>query len=168
MQYECMMLYNMSVLYVLTKRKSLLNIDGIRVVSDKVTLIPVVSSNEIIIHKRGQRSCRRTQYTYTYISIYPPSGSHAFNASWTTLYTLRECIHVLHKQPQDIPSSSCTWCAVVTRRTMDTQPLSHDRDCPQANLVLRGRFQDLHHPAGGYLPSYLDVGVSLQKSKYKK
>jgi hypothetical protein len=43
------------------------------------------------------------------------------------------------------------------------QPLPHDRDCPQANLVLRGRDQNSHHPAGGYLPSYLILGASLQK-----
>jgi hypothetical protein len=39
----------------------------------------------------------------TYITTYPPSGAHAFNAAWTTLYTLQERIHVLRKWPQDIP-----------------------------------------------------------------
>jgi hypothetical protein len=43
------------------------------------------------------------------------------------------------------------------------QLLPHDRDCPQANLVLRGWVWDSHHPVGGYLPSYLIVGASLQK-----
>jgi hypothetical protein len=53
MQYECVMSCNMSVLYVLTKRKSLPNIDGVCVVGGKVTLIPVVSSNETILRKHG-------------------------------------------------------------------------------------------------------------------
>jgi hypothetical protein len=40
-----------------------------------------------------------------YITTYPPSGAHAFNAVWTALHTLQECIHALHKWPQDIPRS---------------------------------------------------------------
>jgi hypothetical protein len=53
-------------------------------------------------------------------------------------------------------------------RTTDTQPLPHDRDCPQVNIVLKGRVLDSHHPTGGYLPSYLFIGASLQKSKLQK
>jgi hypothetical protein len=98
-----------------------------------------------------------------YITTYPPNDAHAFNAAWTTLHILRERIHVLRKRPQDIPRSTHPRCVVVTSRTMDTQPLSHDRDCPQANIILRGRVRDSHHPAGGYSPSYLIVGSSLQK-----
>jgi hypothetical protein len=101
----------------------------------------------------------------TYNTTYPPSGVHMFNAAWTALQTLREHIHVLRKRPQDIPRSTRPRCAVVTSRTTDTQPLPHDRECPQASLVLRGQVRDSHHPVGGYLPSYLDVGTSLQKSK---
>jgi hypothetical protein len=41
----------------------------------------------------------------TYITTYPPSGSHAFNVTWTSLHMLQERIHVLWKWPQDIPSS---------------------------------------------------------------
>jgi hypothetical protein len=41
------------------------------------------------------------------------------------------------------------------------EPLPHDRDCPQANLALRQRVWDSHHPVGGYLPSSLGVGKSL-------
>jgi hypothetical protein len=33
---------------------------------------------------------------------------------------------------------------------------------------LKGRVWDSHHPVGGYLPSYLIVGVSLQNSKLYK
>jgi hypothetical protein len=51
----------------------------------------------------------------------------------------------------------------VTSHTTDMQPLLYDRDCPQANLILRGRVQDSHHPTGGYLTSYLIIGASLQK-----
>jgi hypothetical protein len=104
----------------------------------------------------------------TYITTYPLSGTHAFNAAWTALHTSQECIHVLRKRPQDIPRSPCPRCAVVTSRMTDTQPLSHDRDYPQANLVMRGRVRDSHHLVGGYLPSYLVVGASLQKSKLQK
>jgi hypothetical protein len=96
-QYECMMACNMSVLYVLTKRKSLPNIDGIRVVCSKVALIPVVSFNETILRKRGQRTCRRIQYTYTNIITYRLSGTHVFNAAWAALHILRERINVLCK-----------------------------------------------------------------------
>jgi hypothetical protein len=51
----------------------------------------------------------------------------------------------------------------MTRRTMDTQPLPHDRECPQASLVLRERVQESHHSAGGYLHSYLGIGALLQE-----
>jgi hypothetical protein len=69
------------------------------------------------------------RYT-TYITIYPPSGAHAFNIVWTTLHMLQERIHVLRKKPQGIPRSPCPRCAVVAGRTTDMQPLPHDRDCP--------------------------------------
>jgi hypothetical protein len=75
------------------------------------------------------------------------------------------CENVLRKRPQDIPRSPRLRCAVMASRTTDTQPLLHDRDYPQANLILRGQEQDSHHPAGRYLPSYRLFGVSLQKSK---
>jgi hypothetical protein len=35
---------------------------------------------------------------------------------------------------------------VTTSRMTDTQPLPHDRDCPQASLVLSAWVQDSHHP----------------------
>jgi hypothetical protein len=104
----------------------------------------------------------------TYIITYSPSGTRAYNASWTTLHTLREHIHVLRKRPQHIPRSPRPRCAVVVSRTIDTQPLPRDRDCPQANLILRGWVRDSHHPAGGYLPSFLVIGASLQKCKLHK
>jgi hypothetical protein len=56
-------------------------------------------------------------------------------------------------------------CAVMTHRKMDTQPLPHDRDCPQVILILRGRVRDSDHLVDGYLPSYLVIDASLQKSK---
>jgi hypothetical protein len=49
-----------------------------------------------------------------------------------------------------------------------TQSLSHDRDCPQESLVLRGRVRDSHHPAGGYLTSYLTVVALVQNIKLYK
>jgi hypothetical protein len=41
----------------------------------------------------------------SYITTYPLSSAHAFNAAWTTLHTLQERIHALRKSPQDIPRS---------------------------------------------------------------
>jgi hypothetical protein len=104
----------------------------------------------------------------TYITTYPSSDAHVFNAVWTTLHTLRECIHILRKRPQDIPRSPRPRCVVMTSRTIEMLPLSHDSECPQTNLVLRGRIRDSHHPTGRYLPSYLVVGASLQKLNYIK
>jgi hypothetical protein len=45
----------------------------------------------------------------------------------------------------------------------ELQPLSNDRDCSQANFILKGRVQDTHDPSEAYLPSYLVVGASLPK-----
>jgi hypothetical protein len=104
----------------------------------------------------------------TYISTYQPSGTRTFNAAWTAWHMLRERIHVMRKRPQDIPRSRHPRCAVVASRTIDTQLLPHDGDCPQVNLILRGWVWDSHHPAGGYIPSYVDIGVSLRNSKLHK
>jgi hypothetical protein len=41
----------------------------------------------------------------SYITTYPPSGAHAFNAAWIALHTLHELIHALRKSPYDIPRS---------------------------------------------------------------
>jgi hypothetical protein len=40
-----------------------------------------------------------------YITTYPLSGAHVFNAVWTTLHTSPERIHTLCKLAQDIPRS---------------------------------------------------------------
>jgi hypothetical protein len=73
------------------------------------------------------------------MTTYPPSGACVFNTARTTLHMLREHIHVLQKTPLDIPSSPRPSCVVVVSRTIDTQTLPHDRDSPQASLILRGR-----------------------------
>jgi hypothetical protein len=71
-----------------------------------VALIPVVISNTSSLRNRGYRTCRKTQYAYmSYITTYPPSGSHMFNAAWIALHTLQERIHTLRKLPQDISRS---------------------------------------------------------------
>jgi hypothetical protein len=44
----------------------------------------------------------------TYITTYPPSGAHTFNAVWIALHMSQGCIHVLRKWPQDIPRSLLT------------------------------------------------------------
>jgi hypothetical protein len=101
----------------------------------------------------------------TYITTYPTSGVPAFNIAWIALHTLRERIHVLRKRPQDISRSPRPRCAVGASRTIGTQHLPHDRDCPQASLVLRGQVRDSHHPRED---TYLFIGASLQKSKLHK
>jgi hypothetical protein len=128
------------------------NIYGIRLVGGKVTLIPVVSSSGMTYTNMVSIPTEEHNRYMTYITNYPSSGADTFNAARPTLHTL-----------QDIPRSPCPRCVIVISCTTDTQPLSHDRDCLQANLVLRGRAQDSHHLTGGYLPSYLIVSASLHK-----
>jgi hypothetical protein len=150
------------------KEKILPHIGGIHIVGGNSDSSPWLVLT-IRLTKHGQCTYGRAQYTYmTYITTYPSSGAHAFNTARTTLYTLRERIHVLQKWPQDITRSTRPRCIVVTSHMTDTQPLLSDRDCPQASLVLRGWVRDSHHPVGGYLTSYLFVGVSLQNSKLHK
>jgi hypothetical protein len=72
------------------------------------------------------------------------------------------------RRPHDTLMSSCSRCAVVASHMIDTRPLPHDRDCPQASLVLRGRVQYSHHLTGGNLASYLFIGTPLQNSKLHK
>jgi hypothetical protein len=145
------------------KEKLLPHISGICIIGGKVALVPTVSSNGMTYANVVSIPAEEHNRYMIYITTYPPSGAYAFNITRTTQHTLREHIYVLRKRPQDIPRSPCPRCAVVTSRMTDTQPLPHDRGCPQANLVLRRRIRDSNHPAGGYLPSYLDVGASLQK-----
>jgi hypothetical protein len=57
-----------------------------------------------------------------YITTYPPSGVHAFNAAQILLHTLRKCIHDLRKRPQDIPRSPHPRCVVMASRTRHTAP----------------------------------------------
>jgi hypothetical protein len=57
---------------------------------------------------------------------------------------------------------------VVASCTTDMQPLPHDRDYPQASLILRGQVRDSHHPMRGNLSFYLVVGESLENSKLHK
>jgi hypothetical protein len=143
----------------LTKRKSSSNIDDVCIVGGKVTLIPVVSSKRYDLLKRDQCTCKRVQYTYDIYHHLSLSGTHMFNVAWTMLHTLQERIHVLKKRPQDITRSPCPTCTFVTSRTTDMQPLPHNRDHPQANLILRGHVQDLHHPTRGYLPYHMCVAT---------
>jgi hypothetical protein len=128
----------------------------------------VVRSNDVTYANVVSIPTEEHNRYMTYITTYPPSGARAFYVARIALDTLRKCIHVLRKRPQDIPRSPRPSCTVVTNRTTDTQPLPHNTDCPQANLVLRGRVRDSHHLTGGYLPPYLFVGALLQKSKLSK
>jgi hypothetical protein len=111
---------------------------------------------------------KHNRFIFSYITTYPLSCTRAFSVARTMMHTLQERIHVLCKWPQDIHMSPRPRCAVMVSRTTYTHPLPHDRDCPQANLVLRGWVQDSYHPTGGYLPSYLVIGASSQNSKLHK
>jgi hypothetical protein len=131
----------------------------------QIALIPVVSYSGITYANVVSVPTEEHNRYMIYITTYLLSGTHAFNVAWIALHMLQECIHVLRKWPQEIPRSPHPMCAVVTHCTIDTQPLPHDRDCPQASLILRGRVQDSHHPMGGYLLSYIVVSALLQNSK---
>jgi hypothetical protein len=157
---------NMLILSV-SHKKNLPNIYSVHIGWHN-TLIFMVNSNNTT-YETWLAYLQKTQQIYmTYITTYPPSDVHAFNDVRTTLHTLQKRIHILRKRPQDIPWSPCLRCTIVTSRTTDMQPLPHDRDCRQANLILRGRVQNSHHPTGWYLHSNHVVGASLQNSKLHK
>jgi hypothetical protein len=103
----------------LTKRKRVPNIYGIRLVGGKVALIPVVSSSGMTYTNVVSVLVEQHNRYMTYITTYPLSGAHAFNAAWIALHTLQECIHVLRERPQDIPRSPRPRCAVMTHYTTD-------------------------------------------------
>jgi hypothetical protein len=92
----------------LTKRKSAPNIDGVRIVGGKVALIPVVSFRGMTYANMLSVPVEEHNRYMTYITTYPSSGAHMFNAAWIALHTLQECIHVMRKWPQDIPRSPHT------------------------------------------------------------
>jgi hypothetical protein len=79
----------------------------------------------------------------------------------------QHCIHYMNiftscrRRPQEIPRSPHSRCMVMASCMIDMQSISHDMDSPEASLVLRGRVPDSHHPARGYLCSYLFIGVSV-------
>jgi hypothetical protein len=85
---------NMPVLYVPHQKKAFAKYRWLMHSRWQITFILIVSSSSM---------------------TYPPSGTHMFNAAWTSLHTLRECIHVLRKRPQDIPRSLSSRCAVYPR-----------------------------------------------------
>jgi hypothetical protein len=109
----------MPVLYVPHHKKIVPNIDGARIVGGKshsslwLVLAEWLTQTWLVYMQKS------TIYM-TYITIYPPSGAHAFNAAWTALHTLQERIQVLRKWPQDVPSSLLalgTQSWLVARRT---------------------------------------------------
>ena len=94
MQYEdAMLMQHMLVLYALTKE----NFCQYRWRSHsrwQNALKPVVSSNETAYDHVVSVPVENTiDIKYTSITTYPPSGAHAFSATWTALHTLRERSH---------------------------------------------------------------------------
>jgi hypothetical protein len=128
--------------------KVLPNIDGVRIISGKSHSSVVSSSGMTYANMVSVPAVEHNRYM-SYITTYPPSGSHMFNATWIALHMLQKRIHILRKRPQNIPRSRHPRCAVVASRTIDTQPLPQNGDRPQASLVLRVRVRDSHHPMGG-------------------
>jgi hypothetical protein len=103
---------------------------GICLVGDRVTLIPVVSSSGMTYANVVSVHAKEHNRYMTYITTYPPSGARTINSTQTVLHTLRERTHVFRKRPQDISRPPHPRCVIVASRTIDTQPLPHDRDCP--------------------------------------
>jgi hypothetical protein len=152
---------NMPVIYVSHQKKSFVKYRWCMYNRWQNTLIPMVSSSGMTYANVVSIPAEKSQIHMTYITTYLLSGAPMFNVAWAVLHMLRERIHVLRKRSQDIPRSPHPRCVVVASRLIDTQLLPHDRVCPQASLILRGRVQDSHHLVGGYLPSYLIVGALL-------
>jgi hypothetical protein len=71
----------------------------------KIALIRMVSSSGMTYANVVCISAEKHNIHVTYNTTYLPSGAHSFNAAWTMLHTLQECIHVLWKWVQDIPGS---------------------------------------------------------------
>jgi hypothetical protein len=135
---------NMLVISIPHQMKKLLpHIGGVRIVSGNSHSTPWLIL--AIQHVVSVPAEERNRYM-TYITTYPPSVAHTLNTAWTALHTLWERIHVLRKRPQDIPTSPRPKCAVMASHTTDMHPLPHDRDCPQAILILRWRVWNSHHP----------------------
>jgi hypothetical protein len=80
MQYECMMSYNMLVLYVPHQKKKLSNIDGICIIGGNSHSSPWIvltrQSYAIVVSVPAEEHNR---YIFIYIATYPPSDVHVFN-----------------------------------------------------------------------------------------
>jgi hypothetical protein len=152
----------------LTKRKTFATYRWCTYNRWQIVLIPVVSSNDMTYENMVSVTIKNHNIHMKYIITYPLTSARAINATRIVLHTLRERIHILRERPQDIPRSPLPRWAVTTSQTMDMESLPHDRNCPQANLVLRGQVRDSHHPTGGSSPYYLVIGALLQKVNYTK
>jgi hypothetical protein len=101
----------------------------------------------------------------TYITTYPQVVLVRLTLYGQRCIRYENIFTYCRRHPQDIPRSPRPRCAIMDNRMTDTQPISHDMDCPQASIVSRGMVWDSHHLARGNLPSYLVLGASLQNSK---
>jgi hypothetical protein len=148
MQYEYMMSWQQVVLSVLTKRKSSPNIDDVRTVGDESHSSPVVNSNgltyTIMVSVRTKDTTDIYNHTLPHYAIPVRLTLHG---QWCIRYenTFMSC----RRSPQDIPRPPRLSCVVVASHMIDTQPLPHNRDFPQASIVLRGHVRDSYHPMGG-------------------
>jgi hypothetical protein len=55
----------------------------------QIALIPIVSSSGMTYRNMVSVPAEEHNRYMTYITTYPPSGAHAFNAEWTSLDTLQ-------------------------------------------------------------------------------
>jgi hypothetical protein len=97
--------WQISVIYVPHQKKSFAKYRWRTYNWWQITLIPVVSSNDMTYVNMVSIPAEEHNRYMTYIITYPSSGIRAFNAARTALHTLREHIHVLNKRPQDNPRS---------------------------------------------------------------
>jgi hypothetical protein len=75
----------------------------------------------------------------TYITTYPQVAPMHLTLHRQCCIRYENIFMSCTRRPQDIPRSPHPRCMVMTNRMIDTQLISHDMDCPQASLVLRGR-----------------------------
>jgi hypothetical protein len=111
---------NMSVLYVPHQKKTFAKYRWRTYNWWQIALVPEVSSSGMTYTNVVSVPTEGHDRYMKYITTYPLSDAHAFNATRTTLHMLRERIHILRKRSQDIPRSPRPRCAVVASRMRDT------------------------------------------------
>jgi hypothetical protein len=140
--------------YMFLTKKKLWNIYDIRIVGGKVTLIPVVSSNDTTYSNVVSIPAENTTNIYmSYITTYPLSGACVFNAAQTMMYMLWERIQILSRDHKTSlgPHALGARSWLVARRTRSPY------------RTIETVLKQTSSWGDRYLPSYLVVGALLQK-----